>query len=340
MAGVTRLSWGLLGTARINRAVIGPIKASNYSRLAAVASRSGDKAREYAIAWGIPRHFDSYEALLADPTIDVIYNALPNSLHSEWSIKAMQSGKHVLCEKPLTTDVPAVDNIIATASQTGKVISEAFMYRHHPQTIKVKKMVTEGEVGKLLLLHGSFCYTNTRPDNPRLNPDLGGGSLWDVGCYPISYARYLCGEEPVEIYGHQVIGSSGVDVLFAGQLSFPGGMIAQFDCSFISPSKSSVEITGDKGRIIIPEPYKPGKKSRIYLERDGRQRTIDIQGTELYQGEITDMENAILHGKSTLISLMESRGNISTLIALYESARISQPVNLPYNQASRMEANR
>ncbi len=338
MAGVTRLSWGLLGTARINRAVIDPIKSSKFSRLAAVASRSGDKARDYAAAWGIPRHFDSYEALLADPEIDIIYNSLPNALHAEWSIKAMQQGKHVLCEKPLATDLAAVDEIIATASQTTRVISEAFMYRHHPQTKRVKKMVAEGEVGKLQLVRGSFCYTNTRPDNPRLDPHLGGGSLWDVGCYPVGYARYLSGEEPTDVYGRQVIGPSGVDVLFAGQLSFPGGMIAQFECSFISPSKSIIEITGDKGRIIIPEPYKPGKKSRIYQERDGRLRTINIQGAELYQGEIADMENAILHATPSLISLTDSQGNISSLIALYESAQVSRPINLTYNQASPMEA--
>ncbi len=338
MAGDTRLSWGLLGTARINRAVIGPIKASKFSRLVAVASRSGDKAREYAAAWGIPRYFDSYEALLADPAIDVIYIALPNALHAQWSLNAMQMGKHVLCEKPLTTDVDSVDKIIETARQTGRVISEAFMYRHHPQTIRVKKMVLQGEIGRLQLVRGSFCYTNTRPDNPRLDPQLGGGSLWDVGCYPVGYARYLCDEVPSEVYGRQVIGPSGVDVLFAGQLCFPGGMIAQFDCSFISPSKSMIEVTGDKGRIIIPEPYKPGKKTRIFLERDGHSHAIDIQGAELYQGEIADMENAILHAKSNLVSLQESRGNIRTIIALYESAQVSRPVNLPDIQASRMEA--
>ncbi len=337
MAGITQLSWGLLGTARINRAVIGPIKTSKFSRLAAVASRSGDKAREYAAAWGIPRYFVSYEAMLADPDIDIIYNALPNSLHAQWSLKAMQMGKHVLCEKPLTTDVADVDKIIETARQTGRVISEAFMYRHHPQTIRVKKMVMQGEIGNLQFVRGSFSYTNTRPDNPRLDPVLGGGSLWDVGCYPVGYSRYLCGVEPTEVYGRQVVGPSGVDVLFAGQLSFPGGMIAQFECSFISPSKSIIEVTGDKGRIIIPEPYKPGKKSRIYLERDGHSHAIELQGAELYQGEIADMENAILNGKSTLVSLQESRGNILTIIALYESAQLSQSINLANIQASQVE---
>jgi xylose dehydrogenase (NAD/NADP) len=335
MAVPNHLAWGLMGTARINRAVIGPIKARKHCQLSAVASRSPDKAKEYSEAWGIPHYYDSYEALLADPTIDVVYISLPNALHAEWTINALQHGKHVLCEKPLTISAAEADQVISIAHQTGKVLTEAFMYRHHPQTIKVKQMVERGEVGKLQLIRGSFCYTNTRPDNPRLDPSLGGGSLWDVGCYPVSYARYLTGEEPDQVYGQQVTGATGVDLIFAGQLSFPGGVIAQFDCSFISPPQSLMEITGDRGRIIIPEPYKPGKKTRIYLEREGRTRTIEIQGAELYEGEIEDIENAALHGKPTLISHAESRGNINTLEILYESARLSKPINLPYNQDTR-----
>ncbi len=336
MAGLDRLAWGLLGTARINRAVIGPIKASKFSRLLAVASRSAERAKAYAGAWGIPQSYGSYEAMLDDSSIDVIYIGLPNALHAEWSIQSLQAGKHVLCEKPLTTRAADVHRISEITQQTGRVIAEAFMYRHHPQTLKVKQMVDQGEIGKLQLVRGSFCYTNTRPDNPRLDPALGGGSLWDVGCYPVGYARYLTGEEPSEVYGQQVIGPSDVDLLFAGQLRFPGGVIAQIECSFISPPKSLIEITGERGRITIPEPYKPGKKTRINLERDGRTRSIGIQGAELYQGEIVDIEDAVLRGKPTLISLDDSLGNISAIEALYESARRSKPVDIAL-QVSQLE---
>ncbi len=337
MTGSNYLSWGLLGTARINRAVIGPIQASKNSQLVAVASRSLDKAKDYARTWNIPHFYGSYEALLSDPGIDVIYISLPNGLHAEWSIKAMQLGKHVLCEKPLTTSVEDVDRVKNTARTTGKVIAEAFMYRHHPQTILVKQMIDQGEIGALQLVRGSFCYTNTRPDNPRLSPSLGGGSLWDVGCYPLGYARYLTREEPTEVYGRQLIGPTGVDLLFAAQFSFPSGVIAQFDCSFISPPKSWIEITGDQGRITIPEPYKPGKNTKITLEKEGRTRTIGVRGVELYQGEIEDIENAVLHGKPTLISLEDSRGNISAIEALYESARLSRPIQLINNQVREAE---
>jgi len=328
MAKPTRLRWGLLGTARINQAVIGSIRSSKNSQLMAIASRFQDKAKQYADSWGIPRFYASYEALLADPDIDVIYNSLPNGLHAEWSIKAMRMGKHVLCEKPLTTSTIDMDALKESTMKTGMVIAEAFMYRHHPQTILVKEMVDKGEIGNLQLIRGSFCYTNTRPNNPRFDPHLGGGSLWDVGCYPISYARYLLGEEPVEVFGSQVTGPTGIDLLYAGHLSFPSGVISQFECSFITPFKSLMEITGDKGRITIPEPYKPGKNTRILLERDGQTKTIRIHGAELYQGEIKDLENAIIFRTPTRISLDDSRGNIATLEALYQSTRLSKPISI------------
>jgi xylose dehydrogenase (NAD/NADP) len=328
MANPVRLRWGLLGTARINQAVFGPIRSSKNSQLMAVASRSRDKAAQYADSWEIPHFHASYEALLADPEIDVIYNSLPNGFHAEWSIKAMQMGKHVLCEKPLTTSTLDIDAVKEAAMKTGMVIAEAFMYRHHPQTLRVKELIDNGEVGYLQFIRGSFCYISTRLNNPRFDLQLGGGSLWDVGCYPISYARYLTGKEPNEVYGSQVSGPTGIDLLYAGQLYFPGGVISQFECSFITPSKSWIEITGNKGRITIPEPYKPGKRTKILLERDGQTQNIWIKGIELYRGEIEDLENAILERKSTRISLDDSRGNIATIEALYQSARLSKPISV------------
>ena len=331
MVNPTRLRWGLLGTARINQAVFDPIRSSNNSQLMAVASRSQGKAAQYAEAWGIPHFHASYDALLADPEIDVIYNSLPNGLHAEWSIKAMQMRKHVLCEKPLTTSTLDMDTVKEAAMKTGMVIAEAFMYRHHPQTLLVKEMIDNGEVGDLQLIRGSFCYTSTQPNNPRFDPQLGGGSLWDVGCYPISYARYLAGKEPIEVYGSQVSGPTGIDLLYAGQLCFPGGVISQFECSFITPSKSLMEITGNKGRLTIPEPYKPGKRTKILLERDEQTQDIWIDGADLYRGEIEDLENAILLKKPTQISLDDSRGNIATIEALYQSARLSKSISVQNN---------
>ncbi|OGO13798.1 MAG: hypothetical protein A2Y53_07955 [Chloroflexi bacterium RBG_16_47_49] len=329
MAKIRHLRWGLLSTARINRALIEPLRASKNSILSAVASRSLDKAVEFAKEWEIPRYHSSYEALLADPEIEVIYNSLPNSMHAEWSIKAMQSGKHVLCEKPLTTSIKELDEVISVARNTGMVITEAFMYRHHRQTLLVKQMVDQGDIGNLQLIRGSFCYTNTRSNDVRFDPALGGGCLWDVGCYPISFARYITGKEPLEVYGHQVTGPTGVDLLYAGQLVFPGGVISQFECSFITPFKALMEITGDKGRIIISEPYKPGIKTKLIIERDGQTQTISIRGAKLYHGEVEDLENAILHGKPPQISHEDSRANIAAIEALHKSVSLLKPISLP-----------
>jgi len=322
------LRWGLLSTARINRALIEPIQFSKNSKLCAVASRSYEKAVEYAKSWGIPRFHSNYEDLLSDPEIDVIYNSLPNSLHAEWTIKAMQMGKHVLCEKPLATSISDSDAIITSAKNTGMVVTEAFMYRHHPQTLLVKQMVDNGDIGNLQLIRGSFCYTNTRSTDPRFIPELGGGSLWDVGCYPISYARYITGKEPDEVFGHQITGPTGIDLFYAGQMHFPGSVFAQFESSFISPFKVNMEITGDNGRILISEPYKPGMKTKLILEKDGQTQTIQVKGEKLYYGEVEDIENAIIYGKPLRISLEDSKANIATIEAFYKSARSSKPVNI------------
>ena len=203
------LNWGLLSTARINRALIPPLNASKRARLLAVASRSQSSAEAYAREWKIPRALGSYEALLADPEIDVVYNPLPNNLHAEWTIKALRAGKHVLCEKPMTLTLAEMDEISAVSRETGKIVTEAFMYRHHPQTLKVKEIVENGTLGKLQLIRGAFTFTLTREGDYRSDPAMGGGSIWDVGCYPISYARTLVGAEPLEVFGWQVEGPSG-----------------------------------------------------------------------------------------------------------------------------------
>jgi xylose dehydrogenase (NAD/NADP) len=328
MANGKQLRWGLLSTARINRALIEPLKSSKNSSLVSVASRTREKAKEYSKAWGIPRFHSSYEDMLSDPEIDVIYNSLPNSMHAEWSIKAMELGKHVLCEKPIATSVEEMDSIISIAKKTGLVIAEAFMYRHHPQTLLIKQMVEHGDIGNIQLIYGSFCYTNTRSSDPRFNPDLGGGSLWDVGCYPIGYSRFITGQEVKDVFGYQITGPTGIDLLFSGQMHFFTNVIAQFECSFISPFKVYFEITGDKGRIQVPEPYKPGTRTKIVLEQQGQTRTIRVKGTKLYQGEVEDIENAILFGTPPRISLEESRANIVTIVTLYKSAQTSMPINI------------
>jgi len=322
------LNWGLLSTAKINRAVITPLRASARNRLSAVASRSEASAQAYANEWKIERSFGSYEAMLADADIDVIYNSLPNHLHAEWTIKAVEAGKHVLCEKPIGLTPAEVDAMANAAQKHGKVVAEAFMYRHHPQTLKVKELVENGSIGKLQALRGAFTFKMTTDVNIRLVPEWGGGSIWDVGCYPISYIRYIVGAEPLEVFGQQVTGSTGIDDSFFGQMKFPGEIYAQFDSGFRTPYRTHMEIIGSNGTITVPSPFKPGLDEKIVLSRDGKNESIEVARQELYAGEVEDMADCILSGKSARVPLSDSRANVASIVALLESAKTGLPVKL------------
>jgi predicted dehydrogenase len=322
------LNWGLLSTAKINRALIKPLNASARTRLLAVASRSQFTADNYARDWKIPRAYGSYEALLANPEIDIIYNSLPNHLHAEWTIKALQAGKHVLCEKPLALTLEEVDEMSKASQETGRILMEAFMYRHHPQTIKVKELVDSGELGKLQFIRGSYTYTLTREGNYRAIKEMGGGSIWDVGCYPISYARLIAGEEPVEVFGWQVEGPGGFEQTFVGQMRFPNNVLFQFDSSFKAPLRATMEIVGTEASLSIPTPFKPNLSSKLILTDGDRARTMRIKGEELYRGEVENMVDAILLGRPPRVTLKDSRGNITAILALLESAKRGKPIAL------------
>jgi xylose dehydrogenase (NAD/NADP) len=321
------LSWGLLSTARINRALITPLRASNRNQLTAVASRTQESADQYAREWQIARAHGSYEALLADPEIDVIYNSLPNRFHAEWTIKAVEAGKHVLCEKPLALNTDEVDAVQAAARKHGRVVMEAFMYRHHPQTLKVLELVKSGSLGTLKLVRCSFSFFLSREGDVRLDPALGGGSIWDIGCYPINYTRSILGENPLEVFGWQVTSPTGIDEVFVGQLRFDHNVYTQFDCSFVIPLRWSMEIAGSEGTLNIPSPFKPGLDEKIYLTRGDQTETINIPGQELYIGEVENMADAILLGKEPRISLEDSRANVKVITSLLESARVGKPVS-------------
>ncbi len=330
MAQKEYLNWGLLSTARINRAVIPPLMKSARNQLTAVASRDGERAKNYARENQIPRSFGSYEALLADPDIDVIYNPLPNHLHAEWTIKAAQAGKHVLCEKPIGLSVDEVDAMAQAAKDNNVVIAEAFMYRHHPQTKKVLEMVRAGEIGDLVTLRGSFTFPidSQHQDDIRLVPEFGGGSIWDVGCYPISFFRALTGSAPIEVFGWQRASQRGVDLTFTGQLRYSGQVLGQFESSFELPFETFVEIRGSKGNIFIHSPFKPGDNASFQLIKDGKVDRVSLGEFDLYSGEVEKMFNAVARGEPQLIPLSESRDNVATILALLKSAAKNQPVRL------------
>jgi D-xylose 1-dehydrogenase (NADP+, D-xylono-1,5-lactone-forming) len=326
------IRWGLLGTSRINSKIIASLLVSKRNHLLGVASRSLERALNYAREWDIPRAYGSYDALLADPEIDVIYNSLPNSLHAEWTVRAAENHKYILCEKPLAVSVQEVDEIIAATKRNRVIASEGFMYLHDPLIHTLKKLLDNGAIGALHTIRGSFTFSIEHDSDIRLNPTLGGGSILDSGCYPISLARFLIGTEPTEVFGWQKTGPTGVDIAFVGQLRFHIGsqdVYAQFDCGFQGPYRREVEIVGSNGSIRIANPYK-GKTNELYLlNRLGEIDQIVTpkdSSKELYLGEIEDMADAIILGKPPHISLTSSRGNITAIVALLRSAKEKRPI--------------
>jgi D-xylose 1-dehydrogenase (NADP+, D-xylono-1,5-lactone-forming) len=247
-------------------------------------------------------------------------------MHAEWTCKAAQAGKHVLCEKPLALSVEEVDAMDAAARRSKVVLAEAFMYRHHAQTLKVKELVDEGAIGEVLLIRGFFSFPLSRKVDVRLDPKLGGGSLWDVGCYPINLARYIMGSEPHQVSAWQYVDTFGVDTIFVGQMEFDGKTFAQFDCGFILPFRTGMEIIGRQGKIYLPAPFNPGINEKIYITHGDEMETIIIKGDQLYLGEMEDMADAILLGKPTRISIQDSRGNVRVIQSLYESAMKNKPI--------------
>ncbi len=324
------LRWGILGTARINRALIPPLTISPRNRLLAVASRELERAQQYAREKGIERAHGSYEALLADPEIDVVYISLPNRFHAEWAIKAAKAGKHVLCEKPIALTVEDVDAIAEAGAKNGVVIAEAFMYRHHPQTLKVCELIETGTIGRLRLIRGGFTYPLGRTGDVRLKPELGGGSIWDVGCYPISFARAVSGGlAPEEVFGWQIVGPTGVDMSFFGQMHFGNGVFAQFDSGFESALRMIMEFVGSEGCITLSNAFKPDDASQLDLQRgDGPVETLRFADQELYLGEVEDLYDAVVFGKPQRIQLSDSRNNVATILGLLQSAREQTPILL------------
>ena len=329
------LRWALLSTANINRALIQPIRDAERSELAAVASRDGARGQAYADEWGIPRAYASYEALLADPEIDVIYNPLPNTFHAEWSIKAAQAGKHVLCEKPLTLTLDELDRVEAAAGQNDVTIFEAFMYLHHPQTRAVKRLIDEGRIGTLQLINSWFNFhlPARNADNIRLQPALGGGSLWDVGVYPNSLAIVMSGgRAPAEVWAQQVTAENDVEVGMMGQLRFADGPTAQISSGFRTPFREGAYFVGDAGIIHAPEPWKPGEQGKpshiTVTDLSGQTETLVFDGISPYVYEVAAMEACVLDGEEPIVPLSLSREFLRSVLALYASARSGETVRL------------
>jgi predicted dehydrogenase len=323
-AGDGRLRWGILGPGRIAPRVVRALVDNPRGRLTAVAGRDPGRAAAFAKEHGDPHVHPTFEALVDDPTIDVVYVALPNSLHAEWTVRALDAGKHVLCEKPLAMTVAEVDTIIAASERSGRIAVEAFMYLHHPQIQRALDLVRSGELGTVQVVSGAFSFLLDYPNDPRIDPDLGGGSLWDVGCYPVSVSRRIAGEEPAAIAGMARFDERGVDRTFVGQLRFPGGMLAHFESGFSAPDRERVEIVGSGGSLVIDHPFlsqPDGPPPTMTLHRDEASTPIAIEPVDQVRRMVDDLQAAILDGTQPRVDLAFSRGSISTLVELDRVAR-------------------
>ena len=317
--------WGLLGTARINRRLIPAMRASARSTIVAIASRTPERAAAHAREWDIPAAVESYEALLQRDDVDAVYIPLPNSLHVEWTLNAIAAGKHVLCEKPIATSAADVDRIADAATRGGVVVEEGFMYRHEPLTATVADLVSDGAVGAVRTIVSGFTYAQARANDVRLVQSLGGGALWDVGCYPVSYACLLTGRDHVGAAGVARITDSGVDEELTGVLRFPAGITASIYAGFRAAHRTWLEVIGSEGSLIVPNPFKPGPKEQLMLERLGERRTIDVHGSELlFARQVEHFVAAVLDGAPATVSLADSRRTVAACSALLDAAGVGR----------------
>jgi predicted dehydrogenase len=322
----SRVQWGIISTADINRKVIPGAHASDKVDLVAVASRDQAKADAYAKEWAIPRAYGTYDELLADPEIEAVYISLPNTMHCEWSIKALEAGKHVLCEKPMSRHPAEVAAAFDAAERTGFLLSEAFMYRHNQQTKRVVELVESGAIGELRVIRSTFSYGLYDEDNIRLRTDLEGGSLMDVGCYNVSVSRLL-GGEPERVWGEAWFGPSGTDWVFTGTLRFPGNVIALFDCGTAMVDRDEFEAIGSEGSLFLDDPFHCTVPV-IELRKAGKVERIELEREDSYRLELENLSDAIRGEAPLLLGREDAMGQVNTIAALHESATTSSPVTL------------
>jgi predicted dehydrogenase len=328
LAGMARkLRWGVLSVAKIGRTkVIPAMQRGERTEVSAIASRELSRAREAADALGIAKAYGSYEEMLADPDIDAVYNPLPNHMHVPWSIIAARAGKHVLCEKPIGLSSAECRSLIDARDRTGVVIGEAFMVRTHPQWLRVRELVRSGEIGSLRAIVSAFSYFNRDPGNIRNMPDIGGGALMDIGCYPVQISRFLFGEEPVRCVGAvERDPEFGTDRLTSGLLEFRGGQ-SVFACSTQMVPYQSVQVLCEKGRVEVEIPFNapPDRPCRIVVD-DGRdvfgsgRRVEELPVCDQYTIQGDAFAAAVLDGAEVPTPLEDSLGNMLVIEELFAS---------------------
>ncbi len=321
------MKWGLLSTAHINQAILGGADATQEATVVAVASRDRARAEAYAREHGIERAHGSYEALLEDPEVEAVYVPLPNSMHVPWSIRALEAGKHVLCEKPLTRRAAEAEEAFAAAERAGRLLAEGFMWRHHPQVARLRALLDQGAIGRLRLVRAGFSFPIADAGDIRMTSALDGGSLMDVGCYCLSATRVVAGAEPERVSGEQVIGGDGVDVAFSAVLRFPADVVGQFDCGFAVAKRGELEVAGDGGTILLRDPWH-GRAPAIELRRDGEVEDVPVEPANPYALELADFARAARGEAPPLLGREDALGQARAIEALYRSAEEGRSVEL------------
>jgi D-xylose 1-dehydrogenase (NADP+, D-xylono-1,5-lactone-forming) len=326
------IRWGVLSTARIGRVVARACRNSPRARFVAVASRDGQRARQFADEEAMALSFGSYEELLDSDAVDAVYIALPVSMHAEWTIKALVAGKHVLCEKPLAASSAQVEACFDAAERAGRACFEGLMYRHHPQTQLVARMVSGGQIGPLAFVRATLSVAVDEADIRR-SLALDGGALNDLGCYCVSAVRLFAGS-PLSIQAQQVIDAGGVDLRLAATLRLPGDVLGQFDVGLDLPRREVLELVGTTGRIVVRDPWLC-RLPNIELWREGEMELVAIDpdgafalahdDSDAYRIELETISEAILAGDQTAFGRADAIEQARVLEAIRDSARLSEP---------------
>jgi D-xylose 1-dehydrogenase (NADP+, D-xylono-1,5-lactone-forming) len=322
------VKWGIMSTARINRLFLAGASQAEDVEVLAVGSRDRASAERYAAEYGVERAYGGYDELLADPEVEVVYISLPNSLHVEWTIRALEAGKHVLCEKPLSRHSAEVQRAFDVAERSERLLMEAFMYRHNPQTRRVTELVADGAIGRLRMIRAAFSFHAADPTNVRLSAALDGGALMDVGCYCVSGARLLAGE-PLRVSAEQSIGGDGVgvDVAFAATMRFAGDVLAHFDAGLVLADRDELEVMGDAGSLFLDDPWHC-RKPVIELRRDDGVERIELEPVDSYRLEAENMSAAIRGEAPLLLGRADALGQARAIEALYAAADDGRIVTL------------
>jgi len=321
------MRWGLLSTAHINEAILGGADATDEATVVAVASRDRPRAEAYAREHGIERAHGSYEALLEDPDVDAVYVPLPNSMHVPWSVRALEAGKHVLCEKPLTRRAAEAEEAFDAAERSGRLLAEAFMWRHHPQVARLRELLDAGTIGRLRLVRAAFSFPIASQDDIRMFSELDGGSLMDVGCYCLSGTRLVAGTEPERVYGEQVLGGDGVDIAFSAVLRFPDDVVGQFDCGFAVAKRGELVAVGEEGTITLSDPWH-GRTAIIAVQREVGIDRVDVDPVNSYALELEDFARAARGEAEPLLGRQDALAQARAIEALYRSAGEGRSVAL------------